>query len=266
MIDDDLGAPLVGEGVADGLELRADHREQPLGAREDVAQIADQRQQFLVLGDDLVLFQPGQAVQAHVQDRLRLGLGEPVAARREPQGRGLAIGPRVDGARARQHLGHGARIPEPRDQCHLRLRRRGRGLDGGDHLVDVGERDRQALQDVAALARLAQIEHRAPRDDFAAVAQERLEHLLQTEQARLAVDQRHHVDAEHLLHRRLREQIVQQDLGHLAALQLDDDAHAVLVRLVAQAVRGDALDELLAHQIRDALDQLGLVDLVRAAR
>ena len=56
---------------------------------------------------------------------------------------------------------------------------------------------------MAALARLAQFEHGAPRDHFAAVAQERVEHLLQIQQARLAVDQRHHVHAEGVLQLRL---------------------------------------------------------------
>jgi hypothetical protein len=92
--------------------------------------------------------------------------------------------------------------------------------------------------------------------------QERLQHLLQTEEPRLAVDQRDHVDAEHLFHRRLREQVVEQDLRHFGALQLDDDAHAILVGLVSQPVRGDALDELVAHEISDALDQLRLIDLI----
>ena len=48
---------------------------------------------------------------------------------------------------------------------------------------------------------------------------------------------------------------------HLAALQIDDDAHAVAIRLVADV--GDALDRLLAHELGDALDQPRLVDLVR---
>ena len=116
---------------------------------------------------------------------------------------------------------------------------------------------------MAAFARLAQLVHRAAGDDFAPMPQEGIEHFLQAQQPRLTVDQRHHVDAEHLLHRGLRIQIVEQNLRHFAALQLDHHAHAVLVRLVAQAVRGDALDELVADQIGDALDQPRLVHLVR---
>jgi len=46
---------------------------------------------------------------------------------------------------------------------------------------------------VAALARLAQLEHRAPRHHLAAVAQEGLEQLLEVEQLRLAVLQGDHV-------------------------------------------------------------------------
>ena len=108
---------------------------------------------------------------------------------------------------------------------------------------------------------LREIEDRAARDDLAAVPQERFEHLLEAEQLRLAVDERDHVDAEHGLERRLRVEVVEHDFGDFAALQLDDDAHAVLVGLVAQL--GDAVDLLVAHQLGDALEQARLVHLVR---
>ena len=62
------------------------------------------------------------------------------------------------------------------------------------------------------------------------------------------------------LQRRVLVEVVQHDLRHLAALQLDDDPHAVAVGFVAQV--GDALDRLLAHQVGDPLDQLRLVDLI----
>ena len=42
--------------------------------------------------------------------------------------------------------------------------------------------------------------------------------------------------------------------------ELDDDAHAVPVRFVAQV--GDAFDALVLDQLGDGLDELGLVDLV----
>jgi len=53
---------------------------------------------------------------------------------------------------------------------------------------------------------------------------------------------------------RLRIQVVEHDLGDLAALELDDHAHAVLVGLITQAVAGDPVDQFLAHQLGDALD------------
>src|SRR6185312_4002520 len=57
------------------------------------------------------------------------------------------------------------------------------------------------------------------------------------------------------------EELVEDDIGHRVALQLDDDAHAVTVALVAQI--GDALDGFLLYQLGDALDHARLVDLVR---
>jgi hypothetical protein len=113
---------------------------------------------------------------------------------------------------------------------------------------------------VRALARAAQFEDAAAGDHLAPVAQEGIEHLEQRQQPRLAVQQRDHVDAEHRLQRRLRVEVVQYDLGHLAALELDHDAHAVLVRLVAQLRY--AVDLLVAHQVGDALEQPRLVHLV----
>ena len=57
--------------------------DQLLGA-EDLAQLRDQRQDLLELGDDLLPLEPGQALEAHVEDRLRLGLVEPEDRLRRP--------------------------------------------------------------------------------------------------------------------------------------------------------------------------------------
>ncbi len=112
-----------------------------------------------------------------------------------------------------------------------------------------------------AFSRLAQLVHGAPRDDLATVAQERLDDVLEVEQPRLTILERHHVDAEHRFHRRLLVEIVEHHVGDFAALQLDDNAHAVLVGLVAQL--RDAIDQLAAHQLGDPLQQARLVDLIR---
>jgi hypothetical protein len=214
-----------------------------------------------IFADDLVGLEVGQALQLHLEDALRLDLGQVVAV-----GVQAELGADVDRARifgidAGQHLLDHRRLPRAAEQALPGDGRRFRRLDQLDDLVDVGERDRQSLEDVAALARLPEVEHGAAGDDFAAVAQKGVEHLLEIQQARLAVDQRNHVHAEGVLHLRLLVQIVQDHVGVLAALQLDVDAHARLVGLVAQI--GDALDLLVAHQLADLDQQVGLVHLVR---
>ncbi len=55
-------------------------------------------------------------------------------------------------------------------------------------------------------------------------------------------------------------ELVQHHVGHRVALQLDDDAHALAVGLVANI--GDALDLLLAHQFGDLLHHRRLVHLI----
>ena len=62
------------------------------------------------------------------------------------------------------------------------------------------------------------------------------------------------------LQRRVLVEIVQDDVGDLSAVQLDDDPHAVAIGLVAK-VR-DALDRLFPRQLGDLLDEPGLVDLI----
>ena len=90
--------------------------------------------------------------------------------------------------------------------------------------------------------------------------QERIQDLFEVHHLGLVVVQRHHVDAERGLHLGVLVEIVQHNLAGLAALDLDDDAHAVLVGLIAQGA--DALDLLLFDQLGDLLDQASLVHLI----
>ncbi len=55
-------------------------------------------------------------------------------------------------------------------------------------------------------------------------------------------------------------ELVQHNLRLRAALELDDDAHAVAIALVAHVA--DVVDDFVGDQLGDALDELGLVDLV----
>ena len=217
-------------------------------------QLRDQRQDFLELGDDLVPLEAGQPLQAHVEDRLRLDLVEP---------QDLAcpcLRPASPSAHADELLEAARVIETSADQALLGLLRVLGAADDLDDEVEVREREREAAQQVRPLLGLLQVELRAPDDDRLAVVDEVPQQVVQGQDARLVVDDREEDDAEGRLHRRQRVELVQDDLGVLAALQLDDDPHAVAVGLVAQV--GDPLDLLVVDELGDALDQLGLVDLV----
>ena len=152
-----------------------------------------------------------------------------------------------------------------RPNCVIRPSRASDGVlrpaNQRDHRVEVVERDLQPFEDVIARFRLPQLELGAPADDLAAELDEALDQLEQRHHLRPAADDGEHDDAEAQLQLGVLVEVVENHLRHFAALQLDDDAHAVAVGLVPQV--GNALDRLLAHQIGDPLDQLRLVDLIR---
>ena len=209
------------------LELVDDHLFQDLLARQDFLVPGDLLLQVVVLLLDLVALERGQALQLELEDGLRLPLGE-VETRHQA----------------------GARF--------LGLLRASNQLDDG---VELRERLHEAFQDVGALLRLAELVSGAPTHHGHTVVDEELDRLGQRQRARLAVDDGQHDHAEVFLELGVLVEVVQEHLGLLAALELDDDAHAVAVGLVTH-VR-DALELLLLHQLGDALDGLGLVDLVR---
>ena len=95
---------------------------QPLGTRENIRKIANAAEQLAVLGDDLVLLEPREPMQAHVENGLRLRLGQPVAARRQAQAPAPA---RSAASRslpgALQQLRHDAGRPGARQQACARL-------------------------------------------------------------------------------------------------------------------------------------------------
>ena len=80
----------------------------------------------------------------------------------------------------------------------------------------------------------------------------------------LAVDEGEHDDAEAVLQLRVLVQLVEDDVRRAVAAQLDDDAHAAAVGLVAQIC--DAVDLLVADELGDFLDETRLVDLIRELR
>ena len=120
----------------------------------------------------------------------------------------------------------------------------GDAADQTDHLVDIGDRDGEANLQMGVVARLGQTELRAPCDDGFAVVDEGAQHVVKRHQLRPSAVERDHVDGEARLQRGVAPELVQHDVGHGLALQLNDDAHAVAIGLVAQI--GDALDLLFA--------------------
>ena len=162
---------------------------------------------------------------------------------------------------AAQHFAHQSGLPCPPHQgfaCGVYV---GRGLNQRNHFVNIGQRNGLAFGDMPFGARFFQAEQGAARNDFAAVAQKFVQNLLQIQQARLAVHQRNHIDAERVLQLREFVQLVQHHFGVFAAFELDDDARAVFVGFVAQL--GNAFHGFFAHQFADFFHQLGFVDLIR---
>jgi hypothetical protein len=222
---DDLGPARRGVLLPHLEELALDEGEQLGLGLEDAAQFLDQLHEAEVLGLDLAALEAGQLVEAQLEDGVRLALREGVL----------------------------------RHQADLRLVAVGGGADDLHEVVQVIEGDDVALEDVGAVLGLAQAEARAARDDVPAVLDVALDQLLDVHLLRPLAVEREERDAEGGLERRLLEELVDDDLGLLAALELDDDAR-VLVGLVAQVA--DAVDLLLRDELGDARDQVRPVHVV----
>ena len=172
------------------LEFVADDGALPLRLGQDVLEVGDLGLDLGQVVDDALAFQCGQPAQLHVQDRLGLDL---VDVEQLDQ-----AGPRdVDGLRR----------PDQRDD-----------------LVERVERLDQTAQDVGPLVGLAQPVGGAPDDDVELVVDVVPDQLVQPQRARHAVDDRQHVGAEAGLQLSVLVEVVQHDLRHGVALDLDDDA------------------------------------------
>ena len=130
-----------------------------------------------------------------------------------------------------------------------------------DDLVDVVEGHEVALEDVRAGLGLLEVKAGATGDNLDLVLDVVLQDLAQGEALGHAVDKRQVVDAKGGLELRELVQVVEHDLRDDVLLELNDQADALLVGLVAHV--GDALDALLVYQLGNLLLQGALVDLVR---
>src|SRR6185295_14771808 len=138
-----------------------DLHQQPL-AGENRPQALDRLQQLGELVENALPLEAGQPLQLHVEDGLRLNLREAEAGH-QPVAR---LG---DGLRAANQL---------------------------DHLVEVVQRDLQALEDVIACLGLPQLELGAAAHDLAAELDEAFDQLEEGQYLRTAADDRQHDDAE----------------------------------------------------------------------
>ena len=228
----DLGAAVVVAAVdlLDLEQLLADERVDARRVAEDRAQLGDALAQILVLRLDLLAREPGEAREPKVEDRLRLDLGE----------------------------------REALHQLRARLVGVGGGADERDDRVDVVERDEVALEDVRARLGLAQLVLRAAGDDLALEVEVVRDELEQRQRLRHAVDERDGVVAERRLQRRVLEELVERDLRHRVALQLDLDAHAGAVGVVGEI--GDLGEHLVLDEVGDLADDAGVAALLDAVR
>src|SRR5882724_10414211 len=224
---DDLRAPGVAVLVADGDQLLLDDGHELGVGGEDALQLVDEGQHLLVLFDDLVALELGQALQAHVENSLGLDFRE-------------------------GELGH---------ERFARGVGAVRGADEADDEVELLHRFAQTGEDVRPLFRAREVVTGPARDHLAAEPDEGFQHLLEIHDLRAAVDEREHDDAEARLHLRVLEELIQHDVGDLAPAELQHDADALAIRLVADL--RDAADLLFLRQFGDLLDERGFVHLVR---
>ncbi len=139
------------------------------------------------------------------------------------------------------------------------------GADDLDDLVDVEDRDEEALDQVQALLAAREPELRAARDDADAVVEVDLQQLAQAQGLRAARDEGDVVDREALLQRRVPVELLEHGVRAEPGLDADDEAEAVLpvgevghVGDAVQLLRVDAVLDLLDHTLRaDPVGELG---------
>ena len=142
------------------------------------------------------MLQPGQALQTHLQNLLRLGVRQAVQAVaahaiqlfQAVWAVVVGIDHAAVGAGAGEHLAHQLAVPRFSHQLHFGYRRGRRIADEGNELVNIGQRHRQAFKYMATFAGLAQVEHRAPRHHLAPVLQKDLHQVFQVAQLGLPVN------------------------------------------------------------------------------
>ena len=141
-------AARVAEFGFDRGQFGFDDRGHAFRTAENVDQVGNVRHDVFVFLHDFVLFQTGQALQAHLQDFLCLNLRQTVQAVflqanvRQQTVRTVQLASAVG---AREHFAYQRRIPSFRHQVGFRLRWRRCGFDDFDEFINIRQCDRQPL-------------------------------------------------------------------------------------------------------------------------
>ena len=131
----DCGPPRRREPLLDVEQLGAQHLEKPHARAQDLeitGDLGDQPAQFL---GDLFALQPGQPLQAQIEDRAGLLFRQPVGAVRGDLAPGF-----TDQRHQRGDIGS---RPGAAHETGPRRRRVGRVADQRNHLVEIGDCDRK---------------------------------------------------------------------------------------------------------------------------
>ena len=141
--------------------------------------------------------------------------------------------------------------------CILRI---GRRADQFDDRIQIFNRQSQTDQCMSTIAGFIQFINRAAADDFLAELNKRRDDFFQIHHHRAAAVDSQHIHAEAGLQRRIFIKLVQNDIGLKIAFDLNNDANALTIGLVAD-IR-NALQFLFLNQFGNAGNQRCLVDLI----
>ena len=189
-------------------------------------QVADGLQQFLVLVQQPLPFQGGQAAQLHVQDGLGLDLAKVELGHQVGAGRLCVVG----------------------------------GAYDLNHLVHDVQSEQEALEDVVTVPGPLQQELGTAANDLLAVLHKQSEGPLQGKHLGLACHQGQQYGVEGTAHRRMPVQVVQNNVGLRIAAEFNDNSHSSPVRFVPNI--GNSLYSLVPYHLGDLLYQVGLIDLI----
>ncbi len=122
------------------------------------------------------------------------------------------------------------------------------------------ERRKIAFEDVLAVFSFCEQIRSAAAYHVDTMLDEIFEGLHQAHFLGLVVRDRQQDHAEAFLHLGVLIELIEHELRFAIAFQFDDDAHSVAIAFVADV--GNRVHDLVVHQLRDALHQTSLVDLV----